>query len=114
MGQNEGCHIWWKLSEHPLRVTPPYPQWYGRHIVVHPPAQPRSAVGHDQVTRHLTSRFQPSPTLIKQRIEKLIEREPGSSMGSVTLEQPTGKKDEDGDGDEDDERERERRREVET
>jgi len=28
-----------------------------------------------EVTRHLTSRFQPSPTLIKQRIEKLIERE---------------------------------------
>ena len=28
-----------------------------------------------QVTRHLTSRFQPAPTLIKQRIEKLIERE---------------------------------------
>lgn len=31
---------------------------------------------HDsKVTRHLTSRFQPAPTLIKQRIEKLIERE---------------------------------------
>jgi len=28
-----------------------------------------------EVTRHLTSRFQPAPTLIKQRIEKLIERE---------------------------------------
>ena len=28
-----------------------------------------------QVTRHLSSRFQPAPTLIKQRIEKLIERE---------------------------------------
>ena len=29
-----------------------------------------------QVTRHLSARFQPSPQLIKQRIEKLIEREP--------------------------------------
>lgn len=28
-----------------------------------------------EVTRHLSSRFQPSPVLIKQRIEKLIERE---------------------------------------
>eukprot|EP00932_Pfiesteria_piscicida_P017122 SRR837773.4017.p2 GENE.SRR837773.4017~~SRR837773.4017.p2 ORF type:complete len:223 (-),score=108.09 SRR837773.4017:33-641(-) len=28
-----------------------------------------------EVTRHLTARFQPSPLLIKQRIEKLIERE---------------------------------------
>lgn len=28
-----------------------------------------------EVTRHLNSRFQPSPFLIKQRIEKLIERE---------------------------------------
>ena len=28
-----------------------------------------------KVTRHLTARFQPAPTLIKQRIEKLIERE---------------------------------------
>ncbi|CAE8712684.1 unnamed protein product, partial [Polarella glacialis] len=39
----------------------------------------RKTLEHNQlvmeVTRHLTSRFQPSPTLIKQRIEKLIERE---------------------------------------
>merc|ERR1719190_41100 len=39
----------------------------------------RKTLDHNQlvmeVTRHLTSRFQPSPTLIKQRIEKLIERE---------------------------------------
>lgn len=39
----------------------------------------RKQLEHNQlvmeVTRHLTSRFQPSPTLIKQRIEKLIERE---------------------------------------
>lgn len=39
----------------------------------------RKMLEHNQlvmeVTRHLTSRFQPSPTLIKQRIEKLIERE---------------------------------------
>ena len=28
-----------------------------------------------EVTRHLTARFQPTPLLIKQRIEKLIERE---------------------------------------
>jgi len=39
----------------------------------------RKSLEHNQlvmeVTRHLTSRFQPSPTLIKQRIEKLIERE---------------------------------------
>lgn len=28
-----------------------------------------------EATRHLASRFQPSPTLIKQRVEKLIERE---------------------------------------
>lgn len=39
----------------------------------------RKTLEHNQlmmeVTRHLTSRFQPAPTLIKQRIEKLIERE---------------------------------------
>ncbi|CAK9101449.1 Cullin-3 (CUL-3) (Cullin-C) [Durusdinium trenchii] len=39
----------------------------------------RKTLEHNQlvmeVTRHLTARFQPSPTLIKQRIEKLIERE---------------------------------------
>ncbi|CAJ1337449.1 unnamed protein product, partial [Effrenium voratum] len=39
----------------------------------------RKQLEHNQlvmeVTRHLTARFQPSPTLIKQRIEKLIERE---------------------------------------
>jgi cullin 3 len=39
----------------------------------------RKTLEHNQlvmeVTRHLTSRFLPSPTLIKQRIEKLIERE---------------------------------------
>mmetsp|Transcript_41983 Transcript_41983/g.94338 ORF Transcript_41983/g.94338 Transcript_41983/m.94338 type:complete len:789 (+) Transcript_41983:1-2367(+) len=39
----------------------------------------RKSLEHNQllmeVTRHLTARFQPSPTLIKQRIEKLIERE---------------------------------------
>eukprot|EP00406_Dinophysis_acuminata_P006786 CAMPEP_0179220922 /NCGR_PEP_ID=MMETSP0797-20121207/5897_1 /TAXON_ID=47934 /ORGANISM="Dinophysis acuminata, Strain DAEP01" /LENGTH=750 /DNA_ID=CAMNT_0020927633 /DNA_START=123 /DNA_END=2375 /DNA_ORIENTATION=- len=39
----------------------------------------RKTLEHNQlvmeVTRLLTSRFQPSPTLIKQRIEKLIERE---------------------------------------
>jgi len=39
----------------------------------------RKTLEHNQlvmeVTRHLTSRFQPSPTLIKQRVEKLIERE---------------------------------------
>eukprot|EP00929_Paragymnodinium_shiwhaense_P119379 TRINITY_DN91272_c0_g1_i1.p1 TRINITY_DN91272_c0_g1~~TRINITY_DN91272_c0_g1_i1.p1 ORF type:complete len:769 (+),score=209.87 TRINITY_DN91272_c0_g1_i1:168-2474(+) len=39
----------------------------------------RKTLEHNQlvmeVTRHLTSRFQPSPVLIKQRIEKLIERE---------------------------------------
>jgi len=28
-----------------------------------------------EVTRHLASRFNPTPLLIKQRIEKLIERE---------------------------------------
>ena len=39
----------------------------------------RKTLEHNQlvmeVTRHLTARFQPAPTLIKQRIEKLIERE---------------------------------------
>jgi len=39
----------------------------------------RKTLEHNQLvmeaTRHLTSRFQPAPTLIKQRIEKLIERE---------------------------------------
>lgn len=39
----------------------------------------RKTLEHNQlvmeVTRHLASRFQPAPTLIKQRIEKLIERE---------------------------------------
>jgi cullin 3 len=39
----------------------------------------RKTLEHNQlvmeVTRHLTSRFQPLPNLIKQRIEKLIERE---------------------------------------
>jgi hypothetical protein len=61
----------------------------------------------------LTSRFQPSPTLIKQRIEKLIERESGSSMGckfhDFGTKKATGEKDEDedGDGDEDDDTERE-------
>mmetsp|Transcript_33204 Transcript_33204/g.72436 ORF Transcript_33204/g.72436 Transcript_33204/m.72436 type:complete len:778 (+) Transcript_33204:129-2462(+) len=39
----------------------------------------RKTLEHNQlileVTKHLTSRFVPSPTLIKQRIEKLIERE---------------------------------------
>eukprot|EP00931_Biecheleriopsis_adriatica_P030370 TRINITY_DN17902_c0_g1_i1.p1 TRINITY_DN17902_c0_g1~~TRINITY_DN17902_c0_g1_i1.p1 ORF type:complete len:787 (+),score=219.46 TRINITY_DN17902_c0_g1_i1:64-2424(+) len=39
----------------------------------------RKTLEHNQlvmeVTRHLTSRFKPEPTLIKQRIEKLIERE---------------------------------------
>mmetsp|Transcript_96516 Transcript_96516/g.268379 ORF Transcript_96516/g.268379 Transcript_96516/m.268379 type:complete len:339 (+) Transcript_96516:3-1019(+) len=39
----------------------------------------RKTLDHNQlvmeVTRHLTARFQPSPMLIKQRIEKLIERE---------------------------------------
>merc|ERR1719162_1782874 len=39
----------------------------------------RKTLEHNQlvmeVTRHLTSRFLPAPTLIKQRIEKLIERE---------------------------------------
>merc|ERR1711972_761041 len=39
----------------------------------------RKTLEHNQlvmeVTRQLTLRFQPSPVLIKQRIEKLIERE---------------------------------------
>merc|ERR1739848_362098 len=39
----------------------------------------RKTLEHNQLvmegTRHLSSRFLPSPTLIKQRIEKLIERE---------------------------------------
>jgi len=39
----------------------------------------RKTLEHNQlvmeVTRHLTARFQPTPTLIKQRTEKLIERE---------------------------------------
>jgi len=39
----------------------------------------RKTMEHNQlvmeVTKHLSSRFQPSPTLIKQRIEKLIERD---------------------------------------
>ena len=53
----------------------------GRQLTVAIHGYTTSTLWSSQVTRHLTSRFQPSPTLIKQRIEKLIERESEIQVG---------------------------------